>query len=62
MDSKLIPSTTVREICGGISDMTLWRWLNAPKLGFPKPVVIQRRRYWREIDIMKWIGERTTTA
>jgi predicted DNA-binding transcriptional regulator AlpA len=28
---------------GGISDMTLWRWLNKD---FPKPVVIAGRRYW----------------
>lgn len=62
MESKLIPSATVRDICGGISDMSLWRWLNDPKLGFPKPIVIQRRRYWREADILSWIGERTTAA
>lgn len=62
MDSKLIPSAAVREICGGISDMSLWRWLNDPDLGFPKPIVIQRRRYWREADVVSWIGERTTAA
>ena len=62
MESKLIPSATVRDICGGISDMSLWRWLNDPKLGFPKPIVIQRRRYWREADILSWIGERRTAA
>ena len=62
MDSKLITSATVREICGGISDMSLWRWLNDPKMGFPKPIVIQRRRYWREADVMSWIGERATAA
>jgi predicted DNA-binding transcriptional regulator AlpA len=28
---------------GGISDMTLWRWLSGD---FPKPVVIAGRRYW----------------
>jgi predicted DNA-binding transcriptional regulator AlpA len=29
-----------------ITDMTLWRWLKDEKLGFPKPLVIRRRRLW----------------
>ncbi len=37
----------VRERYGGISDMTLWRWLRDPNLQFPKPIVINGRRYWR---------------
>ena len=62
MDCKLIPSATVREICGGISDMSLWRWLNDPVMGFPRPLVISRRRYWREADIANWIAERERAA
>jgi predicted DNA-binding transcriptional regulator AlpA len=62
MEFKLIPSTTVREICGGISDMSLWRWLNDPAMNFPRPLVISRRRYWRETDIAKWIAERERAA
>lgn len=60
--TELIPSATVRQFCGGISDMTLWRWLSDPKMGFPKPIVIQRRRYWRLADIEAWIAERATAA
>ena len=62
MDCKLIPSSTVREICGGISDMSLWRWLNDPAMGFPRPLVISRRRYWRETEIATWIAERERAA
>jgi predicted DNA-binding transcriptional regulator AlpA len=62
MECKLIPSATVREICGGISDMSLWRWLNDPAMGFPRPLVISRRRYWREADIARWIAERERAA
>lgn len=62
MERKLINSAAVRDICGGISDMSLWRWLNDPKMKFPKPVVIQRRRYWREADVMQWIEDRVTAA
>lgn len=58
MECKLIPSAAVRRICGGISDMSLWRWLNDPKLAFPRPIMIQRRRYWREADVQSWIDQR----
>jgi predicted DNA-binding transcriptional regulator AlpA len=44
----------VRARFGNISDMTLWRWLQDPELGFPEPLIIQRRRYWRLADIEAW--------
>jgi len=55
VDRKLITAAAVRDICGGISDMSLWRWLNDPALNFPKPLYIQRRRYWREAEVMAWL-------
>ena len=55
MDKKLIPAATVREFCGGISDMSLWRWLNDPALNFPRPIYISRRRYWRQADVLTWV-------
>lgn len=62
MERKLISAKTVRELCGGISDMSLWRWLNDPALGFPQPVYIQKRRFWREADILAWIESREVAA
>lgn len=56
MEHKLITATAVRSICGGVSDMTLWRWLNDPALNFPKPVYIARRRFFREADVVAWIN------
>jgi predicted DNA-binding transcriptional regulator AlpA len=53
-ETSLISARTVRAELGGISDMTLWRWLNRSDLGFPQPVVIARRRYWRRVDIETW--------
>ena len=50
---KRIQAAQVREICGGISDMTLWRWLN--ERDFPPPIYIARRRYWREADVLAWL-------
>ena len=38
----------------GIADRTLDRWLADPKLGFPRPVVINTKRYFRVRDLMVW--------
>ncbi len=54
MTDKRIASAAVREICGGVSDMTIWRWQHDPALNFPKPAYVSRRRYWREADIIAW--------
>ena len=43
-EDRLITADEVRRIAGGISDMTLWRWLKRGIL--PSPLVIERRRYW----------------
>lgn len=62
MENKLISANAVREICGGISDMSLWRWLNNPELNFPAPIYIGPRRYWREADISAWIEGRAAAC
>lgn len=36
---------------GGVSGMTLWRWLHDESLGFPKPTVIRNRRYWDASEV-----------
>ena len=56
---RRIPAGSVLELCGGISAMTLHRWLNNPDLNFPKPQYIGRRRYWREADIVAWLDAQT---
>ena len=62
MEHKLISAKTVRHLCGGISDMTVWRWLHSPALDFPPPVYIRKRRFWREADILAWIESREVAA
>ena len=59
---KRINAQQVRAFCGDISDMTLWRWLNSPEMGFPKPIYIGRRRYWREADVIKWLDAHEVAA
>jgi len=55
MENKLISANAVRDLCGGVSDMSIWRWLNNPAMSFPKPVYIAKRRYWREAEIVAWL-------
>ncbi len=57
---RRIPAGTVQRMCGGVSAMTLHRWLHNPDLDFPRPQYIGRRRYWREADIVAWLEERAT--
>ncbi|WP_273524436.1 helix-turn-helix transcriptional regulator [Rhodosalinus sediminis] len=54
-DYKMLSARQVREMLGGISNMTLWRWLNSGEHGFPRPKYIGQRRYWREADIINWL-------
>lgn len=55
VSDRRIPARAVRDLCGGVSDMSLYRWLNNERLGFPQPVYIQKRRYWREREILAWL-------
>jgi predicted DNA-binding transcriptional regulator AlpA len=59
--SDLSPAKTVylnavqvRTRYGGISDMTLWRWIHNKELGFPKPTRINRLRYWEDSKLTEW--------
>ena len=53
--NKLIGANALRILLGDVSDMTVWRWLKNPELGFPRPVYIARRRYWKEAEVLAWI-------
>ena len=53
-----IPISTVRAMCGGVSSMTIYRWLRQPDMGFPAPIYIARRRYWKKGDVMAWLESR----
>jgi hypothetical protein len=45
-----------RAVCSryDIVTRTLTRWEDDPDLGFPMPVIIRNRRYWREDDLVLW--------
>jgi predicted DNA-binding transcriptional regulator AlpA len=38
----------------GISEQSLWRWLRNESLGFPKPIYINRIRYWTLCELVEW--------
>ena len=52
---RRIPASAVRQLCGGVSDMTLWRWMANPELCFPRPQYIAKRRYWKEAEVIAWL-------
>lgn len=37
-----------------ISEMTLYRWVNDPKMEFPQPIKINRRRFFLETELIAW--------
>lgn len=43
----------------GISKPTLYRWMNDPEIGFPKPVRIKKRYYFPESVIEAWEAARS---
>jgi predicted DNA-binding transcriptional regulator AlpA len=55
--SSLVPARKVQDRYD-IADRTLDRWLINPALNFPKPVIINKRRYWRVSELVAWERQR----
>jgi hypothetical protein len=49
-----LTAVQVRARYGGVTSMSLWRWLHDPELHFPVPLLIKRRRYWRLNDLLEF--------
>jgi predicted DNA-binding transcriptional regulator AlpA len=60
MDDEVL--LTAHQVCariGGISMMTLWRWLGSDTVQFPQPTMrINNRRYWSAGAVRRWLMER----
>lgn len=41
---------------------TISRWQASGELGFPAPLLINQRRYWREADLQAWEISRRADA
>ncbi len=55
---RLIPAREVRRRCAGISQVTLYRWLRDPNLGFPQPIRINKRMFFAEEKIADWLARK----
>lgn len=45
-----------------ISEMTLHRWQKNEALGFPKPMVVNRRKFYDEEQLIAWERSRAKGA
>ena len=47
-----------------VSDMTRWRWMNNPKVGFPRPVKLgpNGRNFWWLPEILEWERRRAANS
>lgn len=49
-DDALIASAVARQLCGGISPMTMWRWVRDGVI--PAPLTIRGRNYWHRSELI----------
>jgi predicted DNA-binding transcriptional regulator AlpA len=42
--------------------MTLWRWERDPKIAFPRPMIVNRRKLYRLADIEAWERQQAANA
>ncbi|RDJ12436.1 helix-turn-helix transcriptional regulator [Rhizobium grahamii] len=45
-----------------ICQMSLYRWQRDNKLAFPKPLVVNRRKLFREDELLDWERKRASVA
>ena len=58
-DEVLLAAAQVCSRLGGVSLMTLWRWLGSDVVQFPQPTLrINNRRYWSAESIRHWLSAR----
>jgi hypothetical protein len=59
---RLLPDRVVRQRLGNIAASTLFRWDRRPELGFPKPVIINNRKYRDEQEFDEFLRSRVTAS
>jgi len=45
-----------------VTDMSIYRWERDPRLNFPAPIRIGRRKFWDEAALEAWERERARKA
>lgn len=61
VSKKYLTARQIRERYN-VSDMSLHRWLKDPDLDFPKPIYINRRRFFDEEMLIAWERKRAGRA
>lgn len=56
-DDALIGATEARRLAGGVSDMTIWRWMKDGII--PAPIKIRKRNYWRRGEFIAALSGQT---
>jgi predicted DNA-binding transcriptional regulator AlpA len=56
-----VSATSVRRRYDNISATTLWRWEVDSELGFPKPMQVGSRKYYRLSDLEAWEAARAAS-
>jgi predicted DNA-binding transcriptional regulator AlpA len=41
----------------GITEMTLYRWVHDADLGFPQPLKVRERNFFRASELLRWETE-----
>ena len=60
--NSYLSAKQTRHRFGDVCDMTLWRWIKDPALGFPPPLRINGRRFWKVADLERWEAVRMHEA
>jgi hypothetical protein len=61
-DKDVLLNARLTRMRFGVSDMSLHRWMNDPRLNFPRPIRINDRRYWRLSDLENFELERASQS
>lgn len=57
-DDQMVGTKKVRARYDNVCARTIDRWIADDELGFPRPTMINGRRYWRLGELQQWERER----
>ena len=61
--TTFLPIAAVCGRYGGVSDVTIWRWMRDKRSNFPKPIYANsRHRLWKLSDLEAWEASRSAVA
>jgi hypothetical protein len=61
-EKRYITQKHLKARYGDVTDMTIWRWEHDAKLGFPKAIFINGRKYFLLEEVEAWERERASAS